>query len=120
MTEEFGITPRALRCYEAQGLLTPERRGRRRLYAPRDRTRLKLILRGKRLGFSLAEIKDIVPMYDEPAGEEGQLRLLLETIAARRMELLQKRQDIEDTLEEMDAVETISRHRMAELNRRRA
>jgi len=105
LTREFGVSTRTLRHYEAEGLLSPLRRGRHRLYSVADRTRVKLILRGKRIGFSLAEIRDIVSMYDEAPGEVGQLRLLLDKIAARRAVLQQKRRDIEQTLRDMEDVE---------------
>ncbi|ADZ70229.1 MerR family transcriptional regulator [Polymorphum gilvum] len=115
LTQEFGITTRTLRFYEAQGLLTPQRRGRQRLYRPAERTRLKLILRGKRLGFSLAEIREIIEMYGKAPGEVGQLRLLMTRIRDRRAELEEKRRDIELTLADLDEVEAGCRARMAEL-----
>ncbi|MCA1300356.1 MerR family transcriptional regulator [Stappia indica] len=115
LTQEFGVTTRTLRFYEAEGFLKPQRRGRQRLYRPGDRTRLKLILRGKRLGFSLAEIRDIITMYDKAPGEAGQLHLLLQRIEARRAELCEKRHDIELTLSELDEVEAGCRARLAQL-----
>jgi DNA-binding transcriptional MerR regulator len=115
LTQEFDITTRTLRFYEAQGLLAPQRRGRQRLYSPTDRTRLKLILRGKRLGFSLAEISEIIQMYGKAPGEPGQLRLLMAKIEARRKELLEKRADIDLTLNELDEVEVGCRERLSEL-----
>lgn len=115
LTQEFGVTTRTLRFYEAEGFLKPQRRGRQRLYRPGDRTRLKLILRGKRLGFSLAEIRDIITMYDKAPGEAGQLQLLLQRIEARRADLLAKRHDIDLTLSELDEVEAGCRARMAQL-----
>lgn len=116
LTQEFDITTRTLRFYEAQGLVSPTRRGRQRLYTPGDRTRIKLILRGKRLGFSLNEIKEMIEMYGSAPGEAGQLRLLLDRIAARRAELLEKQRDIELTLLELDEVEAGAHERMAELS----
>ncbi|WP_299481749.1 MerR family DNA-binding transcriptional regulator [uncultured Roseibium sp.] len=115
LTHEFDITTRTLRFYEAQGLVLPQRRGRQRLYTPGDRTRIKLILRGKRLGFSLNEIKELVEMYASSPGEAGQLNLLLEKIDTRREELLEKQRDIELTLLELDEVEEGARARIAEL-----
>ena len=115
LTQEFDITTRTLRFYEAQGLISPTRRGRQRLYTPGDRTRIKLILRGKRLGFSLNEIKEMIEMYGSAPGEAGQLSLLLDKIAARREELLEKQRDIELTLLELDEVEGGAKERMAEL-----
>ena len=119
LTQEFGVTTRTLRFYEAEGFLKPQRRGRQRLYRPGDRTRLKLILRGKRLGFSLAEIRDIITMYDKAPGEAGQLQLLVDRIASRRSELLVKRQDIDLTLSELDEVEKGCRARLVELGPQR-
>ena len=115
LTQEFGVTTRTLRFYEAEGFLKPVRRGRQRLYRPGDRTRLKLILRGKRLGFSLAEIRDIITMYDKSPGEAGQLALLIARIEDRRSELLAKRRDIDVTLAELDAVEEGARARLVQL-----
>ena len=105
LADEFGVTHRTIRFYEDRGLVTPERIGTRRIYHARDRVRLALVLRGKRLGFDLGEISRIVDMYDQEPGEEGQLRYLLEQIERRRAELEQRRRDIEDTLTELDEVE---------------
>jgi len=105
LAAEYDVTLRTIRFYEDKGLLTPERRGVTRVYHPRDRVRLGLILRGKRLGFSLDEIAKIVRMYDAEPGEEGQLVYLLEQIAGRRAELEQRRLDIDETLAELDEVE---------------
>mgnify|MGYP006174871395 FL=1 len=105
LAEEHDVTLRTLRHYEDVGLLHPERRGTTRVFHQRDRIRLRLILRGKRLGFTLPEIRTIVDMYDDQPGEAGQLRFLLEQIEVRRAELDQRRRDIEDTLAELDEVE---------------
>ena len=115
LAQEFDLTTRAIRFYEDQGLLRPARRGQTRVYAPRDRTRLKLILRGKRLGFSLGEVREMVDMYDTAPGEKGQLSLFLRKIAERRAVLEQQRADIAVTLEELEAVESRCRERLAEL-----
>jgi DNA-binding transcriptional MerR regulator len=104
LAEEFGVTLRTLRHYEDVGLLTPERRGSRRVFHPRDLIRLQLVLRGRRLGFSLPEIRTIVNMYDEQPGEAGQLHYLLEQIEVRRAELDRLRRDIDDTMRELDEV----------------
>ncbi len=117
LAEEFAVTHRTIRFYEDRGLVTPERRGTQRVYHPRDRVRLALVLRGKRLGFDLAEIRRIVDMYDDAPGESGQLRYLLDQIAARREELEQRRRDIEVTLRELDAVERRCREALAGLPR---
>jgi DNA-binding transcriptional MerR regulator len=113
LAEEFAVTHRTIRFYEDRGLLTPERVGTRRVYHARDRVRLALVLRGKRLGFDLGEIARIVDMYDQAPGEEGQLRYLLEQIERRRAELEQRRRDIEDTLTELDDVERRCREAIA-------
>ncbi|WP_238156833.1 MerR family DNA-binding transcriptional regulator [Kribbella sp. VKM Ac-2571] len=105
LAAEYDVTLRTIRFYEDRGLLTPERRGTQRVYHPRDKVRLGLILRGKRLGFSLDEIAKIVDMYDAEPGEEGQLAYLLAQITHRRTELEQRRRDIEETLEELAEVE---------------
>jgi DNA-binding transcriptional MerR regulator len=105
LAAEYDVTLRTIRFYEDRGLLTPERRGTARVYHPRDRVRLGLILRGKRLGFSLDEIATIVDMYDAEPGEEGQLVYLLDQITVRRAELEQRRRDIDETLHELSDLE---------------
>ncbi|MGN6132330.1 MAG: MerR family transcriptional regulator [Nocardioidaceae bacterium] len=105
LADEFGVTLRTLRHYEDVGLLHPERRGTARVFHQRDRVRLELILRGKRLGFTLPEISTIVNMYDEQPGETGQLEYLLDQIEVRRAELAQRRRDIDATLAELAEVE---------------
>lgn len=106
LSREFEVTPRALRFYEDKGLLTPARRGTTRLYSDRDRIRLRLALRGKRLGFSLEECREIIDMYDpRQPGSARQLLRLCGKIREHRSELLQKLRDIEATLVMMDEVE---------------
>ena len=105
LAEEFHTTLRTIRFYEDRGLLAPERVGQTRIFHPRDRVRLQLVLRGKRLGFSLDEIASILAMYDEQPGEAGQLRFLLTDISERRALLERKRQDLEDALRELDELE---------------
>jgi DNA-binding transcriptional MerR regulator len=105
VADDFGITHRTVRHYEDLGLISPERRGTQRIYRRRDRTRLGLILRGKRLGFPLEEIRTIIDMYDEQPGEAGQLTYLLGQIGERRAELERRRQDIEDSLAELADLE---------------
>ena len=112
---EHRLTLRTIRHYEDIGLISPERRGTARVFHPRDRIRLALVLRGKRLGFSLEEIAKIVNMYDAPPGEAGQLEYLLDQIAVRRVELEQRRRDIEVTLDELDAVERRCRDDLSRL-----
>ncbi|SDP62620.1 transcriptional regulator, MerR family [Phyllobacterium sp. YR620] len=115
LTREFGVSTRTLRFYEDEGLIHPIRRGRTRLFRPSDRHLLKQILRGKRLGFSIAEIHEIVQMYREPPGEMGQLHLLMKRVEEKRGDLRQKRRDIEETLTELDQVEEACIERLAEL-----
>lgn len=104
LSREFGVTPRTIRYYEDQGLLNPARVGGQRIYSKRDRTRLKLTLRGKRLGLSLAEIRELIDMYDT-APETSQLARLIEVLGRQRAKLKQQREDIEAVLGELDAFE---------------
>ena len=115
LSQEFDVTTRAIRFYEDEGLLEPRRKGRRRVYTVRDRVRLKLILRGKRLGFSLSEIGDIITMYDSEPGEAGQLHYFINKISARRTVLKQQRDDIDVTLNELDAIDKQCRKTLARL-----
>jgi DNA-binding transcriptional MerR regulator len=101
LAREFGITTRTIRFYEDRGLITPRRDGQRRVYAPRDRVRLKLIMRGKRLGFSLEEIREMIDIYDVDRTERAQLRLVLDRIAERRAALTQQQRDIASMLGEL-------------------
>jgi len=105
VADEFAVTHRAVRHYEELGLISPERRGTVRIYRRRDRTRLNLILRGKRLGFLLEEIRTIINLYDEPRGQASQLTYVLGQINDRRADLEQRRRDIEDALKELDDFE---------------
>ncbi|CAM3987646.1 MerR family transcriptional regulator [Bordetella muralis] len=101
LSREFDITPRTIRFYEDQGIVSPARDGRNRVYSPRDRTRLKLALRGKRLGLQLSEIRALIDMYDSPSDNAMQLRQYLDVLAKHRAALEQQRRDIEDTLSEI-------------------
>ncbi|WP_394461949.1 MerR family transcriptional regulator [Roseateles sp. BYS180W] len=101
LAHEFDITPRAIRFYEDMGLLMPAREGRNRVYTHRDRTRLKLTLRGKRLGLSLQEIKQLVDMYDSQSDQAPQLRAFLSVLAQHRLQLQQQLDDIQVTLAEI-------------------
>ena len=115
IADELGVTHRTIRYYEDKGLVTPERRGTVRVFHPRDRTRLRLVLRGKRLGFPLDEIRTIVDMYDEQPGEVGQLGYLLGQIEERRAGLEQRRRDVDAALGELDDLERRCRDDLARL-----
>ena len=116
LAREFDITARAIRFYEDQGLLSPLREGvggRNRVYTPRERTRLKLTLRGKRLGLTLSEIKSIVDMYESPKDTAAQINRFLGVLAHQRETLEQQREDIEVTLAEIAAHEEECRRLLA-------
>lgn len=115
LTREFTISTRTIRFYEDEGLIHPVRRGRTRLFRPADRRLLMLILRGKRLGFSIAEIREVLAMYKEPPGEVGQLRLLIQKVREKRKQLDQKLRDIDETITELDHVEQQSLERLKQL-----
>jgi DNA-binding transcriptional MerR regulator len=115
LTREFGVSTRTLRFYEDEGLIHPERRGRTRLFRPADRRLILEILRGRRIGFTIAEIRDIIRVYKDPPGEVGQLELLMAKVSEKREELRQKRRDIEETLTELDNVEEACLTRLAEI-----
>jgi DNA-binding transcriptional MerR regulator len=102
LAREFNVTTRTIRFYEDEGLLTPIRDGQKRLYRRRDRTRLKLILRGKRLGFTLGEIRETFELYDQAHGEAKQLRYYLQVLAEKREQLVRQRRDLEETIAEID------------------
>jgi|SRR5580765_3025357 len=105
LAREFDLTTRAIRFYEDCGLITPQRAGRTRVYTQRDRTRLKLTLRGKRLGLTLAEVKELVDMYESPRDTQPQLRKYLAVLAAHRAQLEQQMADLHATLDEVRAHE---------------
>ncbi len=105
VADEFGVTHRTVRHYEELGLISPERRGTTRVYHRRDRTRLALILRGKRLGFPLEEIRTIIDLYDAPRGRRSQLEYVLDQIDERRTDLEQRRRDLDAALAELDEFE---------------
>jgi DNA-binding transcriptional MerR regulator len=106
LAEELGVTPRAVRFYEVKGLIAPRRVGTTRVFDRRDRARLLLVLRGKRLGFSLAEIREFLGLYDTDRTQHSQLSLLLGRTRKRIAALEQQRRDLEQTLRELRAVES--------------
>ena len=101
LAREFDLTTRAIRFYEDCGLLAPQRHGRTRVYSARDRTRLKLTLRGKRLGLTLAQVRELVDMYESPRDSAPQLRKFLVVLGAHRAELEQRMADLGSTLAEV-------------------
>lgn len=105
LASELDITTRAIRFYEEQGMLNPARRGQERVYSPKDRVALKLILRGKRIGFSLAECKTLIELYDPQAGNQKQLNIMLSMINERRLQLEQQILDIKQMQLELDTAE---------------
>ncbi|MGH8829121.1 MAG: MerR family transcriptional regulator [Jiangellaceae bacterium] len=113
LADEYDVTLRTIRFYEEQGLLAPERNGTQRIFHAGDRVRLGLVLRGKRLGFPLEEIKTIMGMYDAEPGEAGQLRYLLDQIRERQADLEQRRRDLDQTLDELAEVERRCREDLA-------
>lgn len=102
LSVEFAVTTRTLRFYEEKGLLNPARDGKKRMYSPADRTRLVLILRGKRLGLSLQESSEIIGLYDPSSNNGQQLLLLINRIQAKKLGLEQQRRDLDDMISEMD------------------
>ena len=115
LADEFDVTPRAIRFYEDVGLLEPTRAGRNRVYSQRDRTRLKLTLRGKRLGLALSEILQLVRMYDSEADTAPQLNAFLEVLQAHRSQLEQQLEDIRVMLGEIGQHEQRCKRLLANL-----
>lgn len=107
LAREFDITPRTIRFWEDQGLLFPRREGQTRIFSRRDRTRLKLALRGKRLGLSLLRIKEMIEMYDTARDESSQLLKFLDVLAERRAAYERQREDIEAVLDEISGFEQV-------------
>lgn len=116
LAREFDLTTRTIRFYEDKNLLTPERNGQTRVYSRADRTRLKLILRGKRLGWKLNEIEEVIQLYSAgPDGEKKQLELMLAKIKDNRDSLYERQRDIELALQELDAIEARAEKQLKEL-----
>ncbi len=112
LAQEFALTTRAIRFYEDQGLLAPRRRGMARIYGERERTRIKLILRGKRLGLALSEIRELFDIYATAGNERAQLEKFLQMLAERRAMLHQQREDIDAVLAEIAFIERDCRRRL--------
>ena len=110
---DSGITTRTIRFYEEKGLVHPRREGQKRLYSPADRVRIKLILRGKRIGMTLQESVEVIDMYDPSHNNTAQLHSLLDTVAERRAILQRKKQDIDDMLGGLDEVQQLCEQALA-------
>lgn len=116
LSKQYNVTPRALRLYEESGLLSPEREGSKRIYHERERVRLRLLLRGKRLGYTLSEIKEIFDIYESNSGEAGQLQLLLENLEEKKKKLEIQKVDVELALEEIERFTQKARKALDELS----
>ena len=116
LAQELDLTTRTIRFYEDKGLLRPARRGQQRVYTRADKTRLKLVLRGKRLGWPLNDIREMIELYDTPDGERKQLEVMLTKITQSRATLVQQREDIELALSEFDDIEARCREQLAAHN----
>ncbi len=117
LAEEVGVTPRTVRFYETKGLLAPQRVGKTRVHTYRELARMKIILRGKRLGFSLAEIKEYLALYDLDMTGGSQLQMLLKKVWERRQALDRQRADIDEVMEELADIERQACRRMDDLRR---
>ncbi|MFT4907101.1 MAG: DNA-binding transcriptional MerR regulator [Oleispira sp.] len=106
LAQEFDTTTRAIRFYEDQGLISPQREGQKRIYNPSDRITIKLIMRGKRLGFSLAESKELIELYNSADNNQEQYKRVIEQVRISRERLLQQQADIEMMLLELDEHES--------------
>ena len=118
LAREFGITTRTIRFYEEKGLIAPLREGQKRLYSNADRVRIKLILRGKRIGMTLRECVDFIDMYDPEHNNTEQLHSLIDDVKSRRGQLLQQKRDIDDMLAGLDEVQLLCEESLARSDRR--
>jgi DNA-binding transcriptional MerR regulator len=107
LAREFGVTTRTIRFYEEKGLVRPLREGQKRLYTPADRVRIKLILRGKRIGMTLQDSVELIDMYEPQRNNTRQLHALISTVEERRATLLQQKKDIDDMLKGLDEVQEV-------------
>ncbi|MEQ1768295.1 MAG: MerR family DNA-binding transcriptional regulator [Devosia sp.] len=114
LAREFGISTRAIRFYESKGLLNPERVGSTRVFRRRDRARLILILRGKRLGFSLRDISDYLSLYDADRTQKAQVNLLVQMVDERMLQLEQQLSDLEITITELREIRKLAGERLAQ------
>ena len=114
LAREFGVTTRTIRFYEEKGLVHPHREGQKRLYSPADRVRIKLILRGKRIGMTLQESADVIDMYDPHNNNSAQLHTLLNTVEERRAALERQKKDIDDLLGSLEEVKSLCEQALLE------
>lgn len=114
LAKEFGITTRTIRFYEEKGLVTPLREGQKRLYTPADRVRIKLILRGKRIGMTLDESVEVIDMYDPEHNNSEQLHSLIDRVKQRREHFLQQKRDIDEMLAGLDEVQSLCEQALAD------
>jgi DNA-binding transcriptional MerR regulator len=114
LAKEFGVTTRTIRFYEEKGLISPLRDGQKRLYTPADRVRIKLILRGKRIGMTLQECVEFIDMYDPEHNNAEQLHSLIDDVKKRRESLLQQKKDIDDMLAGLEEVQGICERSLAD------
>ncbi len=117
LAKHFDVTARSIRFYEEQGLLSPTRDGQNRIYSKKDKVRLKLVLRGKRLGFSLAETKTLFNLYDSHQNSEAQLQTMLSMTKLKRAKLLQQLDDINILMQELDDVEARCKDELNQFNK---
>lgn len=117
LAKHFDITPRSIRFYEEQRLISPERKGQTRVYYQKDKVRLKLILRGKRLGFSLAEISKLFELYDTNPNSAAQLETMLQLTKSKRAVLEQQLNDIQMLMNELDEVESRCQEELNDIKR---
>ena len=113
LAKEFGVTTRTIRFYEEKGMISPLRDGLKRLYSSADRVRIKLILRGKRIGMPLQECVDVIDMYDPEHNNAEQLHSLINKVKERREQLLQQKRDIDDMLTGLDEVQSLCKQSLA-------
>jgi DNA-binding transcriptional MerR regulator len=114
LAKEFGVTTRTIRFYEEKGLVSPLREGQKRLYTPADRVRIKLILRGKRIGMTLDESVEVIDLYQPGHNNAEQLHSLIDRVEARREQFLQQKRDIDDMLAGLDEVQNLCEQALAD------